>query len=60
MGAGLRAVGSRLRKVGRRWALMIPTFIAIFIAPLHLSTTNPTLFVIFFMLMVCFVAARMR
>src|SRR5215216_4902019 len=36
--------GAVSEKVGRRWALMIPTFISIFIAPLYLSTTDPTMF----------------
>jgi MFS transporter, SHS family, lactate transporter len=50
--------GAASEKVGRRWALMIPTFIAIFIAPLYLSTTDPTLFLILFMLMICFVGGK--
>ena len=37
---------------------MIPTFISIFIAPLYLSTTDPTMFLILFMLMICFVGGK--
>ena len=50
--------GAASEKVGRRWALMIPTVIAIFIAPLYLSTTDPTWFLILFMLMICFVGGK--
>ena len=50
--------GAVSEKVGRRWALMIPTFISIFIAPLYLSTTDPTMFLIWFMLMVLFVSGK--
>ena len=50
--------GAVSEKVGRRWALMIPTFISIFIAPLYLSTTDPTMFLILFMLMICFVGGK--
>ena len=50
--------GAVSEKVGRRWALMIPTFISIFIAPLYLSTTDPTMFLIWFMLMICFVGGK--
>ena len=39
------ASGARCRtSVGRRWAMMIPAFIAIFITPLYLATTDPHLF----------------
>ena len=50
--------GAVSEKVGRRWALMIPTTISIFIAPLYLSTTDPTMFLILFMLMICFVGGK--
>jgi MFS transporter, SHS family, lactate transporter len=50
--------GAVSEKVGRRWALMLPTFISIFIAPLYLSTTDPTMFLIWFMLMICFVGGK--
>ena len=46
------------KRIGRRWALMLPTFISIFIAPLYLSTTDPTMFLILFMLMICFVGGK--
>src|SRR5690349_16048289 len=50
--------GAMSEKVGRRWALMIPTFISIFIAPLYISTTDPTMFLVWFMLMICFVGGK--
>ena len=50
--------GAVSEKVGRRWALMIPTFISIFIAPLYISTTDPTMFLVWFMLMICFVGGK--
>jgi MFS transporter, SHS family, lactate transporter len=50
--------GAMSEGVGRRWALMIPTFISIFIAPLYLMTTDPTWFLIYFMLMICFVGGK--
>ena len=50
--------GAVSEKVGRRWALMIPTFISIFFVPLYLSTTDPTMFLILFMLMICFVGGK--
>ena len=37
---------------------MIPTFISIFFVPLYLSTTDPTMFLILFMLMICFVGGK--
>jgi SHS family lactate transporter-like MFS transporter len=50
--------GAMSEGVGRRWALMIPTLISIFIAPLYLMTTDPTWFLIYFMLMICFVGGK--
>jgi len=50
--------GGMSEKIGRRWALMIPTIISIFIAPLYISTTDPTWFLILFMLMICFVGGK--
>ncbi len=50
--------GGMSERIGRRWALMVPTFIAIFIVPLYLSTTDPTMFLILFMAMICFVGGK--
>src|SRR6476659_5583745 len=50
--------GAASEKVGRRWALMIPTLISIFIAPLYLMTTDPTWFLTYFMLMICIVGGK--
>ena len=36
--------GAMSEKVGRRWALMIPSAIAIFFVPIYLDTTDPTWF----------------
>lgn len=41
-------------KYGRRWAIMIPAFIAIGITPLYLMTTDPTLIIGGFMLQALF------
>jgi SHS family lactate transporter-like MFS transporter len=50
--------GSQSETVARRWALMFPTTISIFIAPFYLSTTDPTMYLIQFMLMICFVGGK--
>ena len=50
--------GAMSEKVGRRWALMIPTTISIFIAPLYIGVTDHTWFLVLFMLMICFVGGK--
>src|SRR6201995_5142019 len=46
--------GALSERVGRRWALMIPTIIALFIVPLYITQVDQTLFLAFFLLFVCF------
>jgi hypothetical protein len=37
---------------------MIPTIIALFLAPLYITQVDPTLFLGFFLLFICFFSAR--
>jgi len=50
--------GAMSEKIGRRWALMVPCTIAIFIVPFYLNTTDPTTFLFLFMLTICFVGGK--
>jgi MFS transporter, SHS family, lactate transporter len=50
--------GAVSESVGRRWALMIPMTVALFIIPLYLSQTDPTLFLGFFLLFICFFSGK--
>ncbi len=43
---------------GRRWALMIPLTIAMFLVPLYITQTDPTLFLVFFLLFMCFFGGK--
>ena len=45
-------------KLGRRWAIMIPCTIGIFITPLYLLTTDPTLIVAGFIVQALFVGGK--
>ncbi|HVZ06281.1 MFS transporter [Rhodopila sp.] len=45
-------------KIGRRWALMIPCTIAIFIVPLYLMTHDPLMFTMFFLLQALIVGGK--
>ena len=45
-------------KLGRRWAIMIPCTIGIFITPLYLLTTDPTLIVVGFIVQALFVGGK--
>jgi SHS family lactate transporter-like MFS transporter len=50
--------GALSERIGRRWALMLPCSIAIFLVPLYLSTTDPNWFLGLFMLTICFVGGK--
>ena len=50
--------GAVSESVGRRWALMIPTFIALFLIPLYITQVDRTLFLGFFLLFICFFSGK--
>ena len=50
--------GAVSERVGRRWALMIPTFIALFLIPLYITQIDPALFLGFFLLFICFFSGK--
>ena len=50
--------GAVSEKVGRRWALMMPMTVALFLIPLFLMQTDKTLFLVFFLLFLCFFAGK--
>jgi SHS family lactate transporter-like MFS transporter len=50
--------GALSERIGRRWALMIPCTIAIFLVPFYLMTTDPALFLGLFLLTICFVGGK--
>ena len=50
--------GALSERIGRRWALMVPTTIAIFLVPLYLTTTDPSWFLGLFLLTICFVGGK--
>ncbi len=50
--------GALSERIGRRWALMIPCTVAIFIVPLYLSTTDRGWFLGLFLLTICFVGGK--
>ena len=41
--------GALSERIGRRWALMVPCTVAIFLVPLYLSTTDPSWFLGWFL-----------
>lgn len=45
-------------KIGRRWALMIPCTVAIFITPIYLTTTAPLVFTVGFLLQALVVGGK--
>jgi MFS transporter, SHS family, lactate transporter len=45
-------------KIGRRWALMIPCTVAIFITPIYLTTTVPIVFILGFLLQALVVGGK--
>ena len=50
--------GAVSERVGRRWALMIPTTIALFLIPLYITQVDRTLFIGFFLLFICFFSGK--
>src|SRR5215468_1736185 len=50
--------GGLSERIGRRWALMIPCAISILFVPIYLRTTDPTWFLLTFMLFICFVGGK--
>ena len=50
--------GAVSESVGRRWALMIPTIIALFLIPLYITQVDRTLFLGFFLLFICFFSGK--
>src|SRR4051812_2949237 len=50
--------GAMSERIGRRWALMVPCTIAIFIVPFYLTTTDPNWFLGLFLLTICFVGGK--
>ncbi len=50
--------GAMSERVGRRWALMIPTIIALFLIPLYITQVDRTLFLGFFLLFICFFSGK--
>lgn len=50
--------GALSERIGRRWALMVPCTIAIFLVPLYLNTTDPDWFLTLFLLTICFVGGK--
>src|SRR5689334_5877681 len=50
--------GGMSERIGRRWALMLPCAISIFLVPIYLSTTNPIWFLTTFLIFICFVGGK--
>jgi SHS family lactate transporter-like MFS transporter len=50
--------GAMSERIGRRWALMVPCTVAIFLVPLYLTTTDPSWFLGLFLLTICFVGGK--
>src|ERR1043166_4230369 len=50
--------GAVSQTVGRRWALMIPMTIALFLIPLYLTQVDHTMFLWFFLLFICFFSGK--
>lgn len=50
--------GAMSERIGRRWALMIPCSIALFLVPIYLTTTDPNWFLGLFLLTICFVGGK--
>ncbi len=50
--------GAVSERVGRRWALMIPTIIALFLIPLYILQVDHALFLGFFLLFICFFSGK--
>lgn len=50
--------GAISERIGRRWALMVPCGLAVFLVPLYLSATDPGWFLGLFLLTICFVGGK--
>jgi MFS transporter, SHS family, lactate transporter len=50
--------GAVSESVGRRWALMIPMTVALFLIPLYLAQVDHTMFFWFFLLFICFFSGK--
>jgi MFS transporter, SHS family, lactate transporter len=50
--------GALSERIGRRWALIVPFTVAIFLVPLYLMTTDPSWFLGLFLLTICFVGGK--
>jgi SHS family lactate transporter-like MFS transporter len=52
------ALGGLSERLGRRWALILPLTVAIFLVPLYIGQTDRTMFLIYFMLFICFFGGK--
>lgn len=50
--------GAMSERVGRRYALMIPMAIAVFLIPLYITQTDHTLFLVYFLLFIAFFSGK--
>jgi SHS family lactate transporter-like MFS transporter len=50
--------GGLSERIGRRWALIIPLVIAMFLVPMYIHQTDRTQFLIFFLLFICFFGGK--
>src|SRR5919205_387602 len=50
--------GAVSESVGRRWALIIPMTVALFLAPLYIMQVDHTMFFWFFLLFICFFSGK--
>jgi SHS family lactate transporter-like MFS transporter len=51
-------LGGMSEKLGRRWALMLPLAISIFLVPMYIGQTDRTMFLVYFMLFICFFGGK--
>lgn len=51
-------LGGMSERIGRRWALIIPLAIAIFLVPMYIGQTDRTMFLVYFMLFICFFGGK--
>ena len=45
-------------RLGRRWALIIPLTIAMFLVPLYIGQTDRSMFLVYFLLFMCFFGGK--
>ncbi len=50
--------GGLSERIGRRWALIIPLTIAMFLVPMYIGQTDRTQFLIYFLLFICFFGGK--